>query len=84
MEKEITSSSEPESRYCTSLNEAVKTLLKTVCTTQQEQEKNDSLKTGFGNLEFYDKELIILAARPYIGKSAFVLSLICFFLFIDG
>ena len=76
MEKEITSSSEPESRYCTSLNEAVNTLLKTVCTTQQKQEKNDSLKTGFGNLEFYDKELIILAARPYIGKSAFVLSMI--------
>lgn len=76
MEKEITSSSEPESRYCTSLNDAVNTLLKTVCTTQQKQEKNDSLKTGFGNLEFYDKELIILAARSYIGKSAFVLSMI--------
>ena len=33
-----------------------------------EPRKNDSLKTGFENLEFYNKELIILGAKNNNGE----------------
>ena len=58
------------------LNDSLKKAIDVLDKKYKKQESDSILKTGVDFLEFEQGELIVLAAKPSMGKTAFSLSLV--------